>query len=151
MTAFIMLFLSSWHIWIKSRLWRQFWFPIYFPSTSQNIHLWPFICNQSSWLFIHSSFCSDFLKQFILICFVLICFGFFIKFVLICSDFIIKFVFVSFSATSRCTSLSCEHDCKSSLEGGVCTCPKGRKLSQDGRTCEGKKHRNIITSKCLSV
>ena len=46
--------------------------------------------------------------------------------------------YANLSATSRCTSLSCEHDCKSSLEGGVCTCPKGRKLSQDGRSCEGR-------------
>lgn len=49
----------------------------------------------------------------------------------------------SLIATSRCGLLACEHDCKSSLEGGTCTCPKGKKISSDGRTCEGEpKHKN---------
>jgi len=31
--------------------------------------------------------------------------------------------------------LQCEDDCRASLEGGACTCPKGKKVADDGRTC----------------
>ena len=40
-----------------------------------------------------------------------------------------------FTATTLCKSLSCEYDCKPSLDGGVCTCPDGKKLSNDTKTC----------------
>ena len=45
---------------------------------------------------------------------------------------------VFITATTLCTSLNCEHDCKSSLEGGVCTCPKGKKVANDSKSCIGK-------------
>jgi low density lipoprotein-related protein 2 len=34
-----------------------------------------------------------------------------------------------------CSSLECEYDCKESLDGGVCVCQTGRKLSNDTKTC----------------
>ena len=37
-----------------------------------------------------------------------------------------------------CSSLNCEFTCKSSLEGGVCTCQTGQKLANDSRTCVDK-------------
>ncbi|XP_040583657.2 LOW QUALITY PROTEIN: low-density lipoprotein receptor-related protein 2 [Lepeophtheirus salmonis] len=36
---------------------------------------------------------------------------------------------------SLCDSLFCEFDCKSSLEGGICSCPSGRQLANDTKTC----------------
>ena len=42
------------------------------------------------------------------------------------------------AAKTLCGSLGCEHECKSSLEGGVCTCPQGKKLANDTKTCIGK-------------
>ena len=42
------------------------------------------------------------------------------------------------SAKTLCGSLGCEHECKSSLEGGVCTCPQGKKLANDTKTCIGE-------------
>ena len=37
-----------------------------------------------------------------------------------------------------CSSLGCEYDCRRSLEGGVCTCPKGQKVAPDGKSCVDK-------------
>ncbi|KAF2885872.1 hypothetical protein ILUMI_20301, partial [Ignelater luminosus] len=34
-----------------------------------------------------------------------------------------------------CPSLSCDYKCQASLTGGVCSCPDGKKLSNDNRTC----------------
>ena len=44
----------------------------------------------------------------------------------------------SLSASTLCDSLNCEFTCKSSLEGGVCTCQTGQKLANDSRTCVDK-------------
>lgn len=44
---------------------------------------------------------------------------------------------LSFTATTLCSSLLCEHECRSSLEGGVCVCPEGKKVANDSRTCIG--------------
>ncbi len=37
--------------------------------------------------------------------------------------------------------MNCEHDCKKSLEGGVCTCPEGKKVANDTRTCVGEENK----------
>jgi len=36
---------------------------------------------------------------------------------------------------SQCASLGCDHACRSSLEGGVCFCPNGKKVANDSRSC----------------
>ena len=41
-------------------------------------------------------------------------------------------------SSTLCGSLNCEFNCKSSLEGGVCTCQTGQKLANDSRTCVDK-------------
>ena len=46
-------------------------------------------------------------------------------------------IFCLLSATTLCSSLGCEYDCRSSLEGGVCVCPEGKKVANDSRTCIG--------------
>lgn len=40
-----------------------------------------------------------------------------------------------FLATSSCPSLGCEYKCQASLTGGTCSCPQGRMVSADNRTC----------------
>ena len=42
------------------------------------------------------------------------------------------------TATTLCSSLGCEYECRSSLEGGICVCPEGKKVANDSRTCIGK-------------
>ena len=41
------------------------------------------------------------------------------------------------AANSLCSSLGCEFECRSSLEGGTCTCPVGKKVGNDSRSCIG--------------
>lgn len=43
-----------------------------------------------------------------------------------------------FSATILCNSLGCQHKCQASPAGGVCSCPEGRILANDSRSCIGK-------------
>lgn len=38
-------------------------------------------------------------------------------------------------STSSCPALSCEYKCGPSLTGGQCTCPTGKMLSNDNKTC----------------
>jgi len=38
-------------------------------------------------------------------------------------------------SNSLCSSLGCEFECRSSLEGGTCTCPVGKKVGNDSRSC----------------
>ncbi|XP_043213018.1 low-density lipoprotein receptor-related protein-like, partial [Amphibalanus amphitrite] len=35
-----------------------------------------------------------------------------------------------------CESLQCEHECRASADGGICICPEGKVLAEDGRLCE---------------
>ena len=51
---------------------------------------------------------------------------------------IVYLIHFSFTATTLCSSLGCEHECRSSLEGGICVCPEGKKVANDSRTCIGK-------------
>ena len=55
---------------------------------------------------------------------------------------------IVFTATTLCSSLGCEYDCRSSLEGGVCVCPEGKKVANDSRTCIGNNkwpHQRLLT------
>ena len=47
------------------------------------------------------------------------------------------------AASNLCASLGCDHDCKSSLEGGTCVCPKGMKVANDSRSCVGEFHFSV--------
>ena len=48
-------------------------------------------------------------------------------------------VCVGRSGIWRCPSLSCEHRCHASPEGGACSCPSGYVVnSNDSRSCAGK-------------
>merc|ERR1719352_636765 len=38
-------------------------------------------------------------------------------------------------SNSLCASLGCEFSCRPSLEGGACSCPVGKKVSNDSRSC----------------
>ncbi|KAF5276464.1 hypothetical protein FQA39_LY06533 [Lamprigera yunnana] len=38
-------------------------------------------------------------------------------------------------STLSCPALGCEYKCQASLTGGVCSCPDGRKLGKDNKTC----------------
>ena len=42
------------------------------------------------------------------------------------------------AAKELCDSLQCEHECRASADGGVCKCPEGKVLAEDGRLCEGE-------------
>ena len=42
------------------------------------------------------------------------------------------------AAKDLCESLQCEHECRASADGGVCKCPEGKVLAEDGRLCEGE-------------
>lgn len=42
---------------------------------------------------------------------------------------------MSFVATASCPTLGCEYKCQASLTGGACSCPNGRVISSDNRTC----------------
>ena len=53
---------------------------------------------------------------------------------------IVYLIHFSFTATTLCSSLGCEHECRSSLEGGICVCPEGKKVANDSRTCIGKNN-----------
>ena len=62
------------------------------------------------------------------------------------------FTLSSSIARTLCNSLNCEHGCKSSLEGGVCTCPKGKKVADDNKSCVGKSsHKNTSPSEIFLV
>ena len=50
------------------------------------------------------------------------------------------------AANSLCASLDCEYVCRSSLEGGSCACPDGKKLANDSRSCIGKDIQQSINS-----
>jgi hypothetical protein len=43
------------------------------------------------------------------------------------------------AANNLCAVLDCEYVCRSSLEGGACACPDGKKLANNSRTCIGNR------------
>lgn len=55
---------------------------------------------------------------------------------------VFKCTFHLFAATASCPTLGCEYKCQASLTGGACSCPNGRMISADNRTCIDKNECN---------